>query len=281
MGCNAWNHDIDCPCDFRGGHGYGRGRGGPRRFVTDSGEPTSYGWSSDRAVGIVASYVNPNAHCPVCGEAVFFYPSPHNGRVFFDDLGPPWPKHPCTDNGREPRRATRTSISPDRPRKPEPQWRQEGWEPLLSAKVYKRNDRILLTGDMRSKFTELWLLDAGAFDREGPVLARACEDAPGFFEIAVLQSSHFDIRPQHRRAHDARLAHLGPNLLSRVAAEDAAALADLGRFMLYEDEGEDFASAVLYLERAFAGGATGVIIDLAVAALFAGFAGCNVRVSAK
>ena len=39
---------------------------------------------------------------------------------------------------------------------------------------------------------ELSLLDAGAFDRDGPVLARACEDAPGFFEIAVLQSSHFE-----------------------------------------------------------------------------------------
>jgi hypothetical protein len=29
---------------------------------------------------------------------VFFYQSPYGGRVFFDELGPPWPKHPCTDN---------------------------------------------------------------------------------------------------------------------------------------------------------------------------------------
>jgi hypothetical protein len=33
----------------------------------------------------------------VCGAAVFFYRSPHGGRVFFDELGIPWPKHPCTD----------------------------------------------------------------------------------------------------------------------------------------------------------------------------------------
>ena len=26
------------------------------------------------------------------------YQSPNGGRVFFDDLGWPWPKHPCTDN---------------------------------------------------------------------------------------------------------------------------------------------------------------------------------------
>ena len=43
------------------------------------------------------SYLDPNARCPVCGALVFFYRSPHNGRVFFDDVGWPWPKHPCTD----------------------------------------------------------------------------------------------------------------------------------------------------------------------------------------
>lgn len=46
----------------------------------------------------IVSYVDPNAHCPVCGERVFFYQSPNGGRVFFDHLGWPWPKHPCTDN---------------------------------------------------------------------------------------------------------------------------------------------------------------------------------------
>src|SRR6185436_1907844 len=44
------------------------------------------------------SYVNPNARCPVCGADVYFYQSPYGGRVFFDELGPPWPKHPCTDS---------------------------------------------------------------------------------------------------------------------------------------------------------------------------------------
>lgn len=46
----------------------------------------------------IASYVNPNATCPVCGKSVFYYRSPNGGRVFFDDLGWPWPKHPCTDS---------------------------------------------------------------------------------------------------------------------------------------------------------------------------------------
>jgi hypothetical protein len=42
------------------------------------------------------SHTIPNAKCPVCSTKVFFYRSPDNGAVFFDDLGPPWPKHPCT-----------------------------------------------------------------------------------------------------------------------------------------------------------------------------------------
>ncbi|TCA74158.1 hypothetical protein E0H62_14925 [Rhizobium leguminosarum bv. viciae] len=47
---------------------------------------------------VSACYVNPNARCPVCGDAVFFYANRHGSRVFFDELGHPWPKHPCTDN---------------------------------------------------------------------------------------------------------------------------------------------------------------------------------------
>lgn len=44
-----------------------------------------------------ACFVNPNARCPVCGAAVFYYENLSGSRVFFDCLGPPWSKHPCTD----------------------------------------------------------------------------------------------------------------------------------------------------------------------------------------
>lgn len=43
----------------------------------------------------VDSYLNPNARCPKCNKPVYFYKSPYNGRVFFDDVGWPWPKHGC------------------------------------------------------------------------------------------------------------------------------------------------------------------------------------------
>ena len=43
-------------------------------------------------------WISPNARCPLCGASVYFYANEQGSRVFFDELGPPWPKHPCTDN---------------------------------------------------------------------------------------------------------------------------------------------------------------------------------------
>lgn len=50
--------------------------------------------------GYSSCFVNPNATCPVCKGAVFYYQNDRGSRVFFDHLGPPWPKHGCTDNPR-------------------------------------------------------------------------------------------------------------------------------------------------------------------------------------
>ncbi len=80
-----------------------KGRSGPR---LPSG---SHGYSSlrsamneaddNRMLGLrySARLARPNARCPVCGLPVFFYSNMYGSRVFFDELGPPWPKHPCTD----------------------------------------------------------------------------------------------------------------------------------------------------------------------------------------
>lgn len=44
------------------------------------------------------AFTDPNAVCPVCGASVFYYQNSLGSRVFFNDLGWPWPKHPCTDH---------------------------------------------------------------------------------------------------------------------------------------------------------------------------------------
>ena len=43
-----------------------------------------------------ASFMRPNTACPVCGALVYFYANEFGSRVYFDEIGPPWPKHPCT-----------------------------------------------------------------------------------------------------------------------------------------------------------------------------------------
>jgi hypothetical protein len=44
-----------------------------------------------------SQFINPNVNCPICSKPVFFYRNSHGSRVFFDELGPPWPKHCCMD----------------------------------------------------------------------------------------------------------------------------------------------------------------------------------------
>jgi hypothetical protein len=279
MGCNAWNHRSNCTCDFRGGHGYGgggrHGGGGRGGFsaVAVPAEPTSAGWSRARGDGTVASYVNPNAHCPVCGASVYFYRSPYDGRVYFDDLGPPWPKHGCTDGSRShiarPRvmPSGRVFIDIASSNADGPLAREEGWEPLCSSRVFDTGARTVLTGDLGDKPAELFLFDVAKFDHDGPVFVRAHERAPGLYVVAVLQSSHFGTRERYRVAFDERFVPVRAELLSRaVIDQDAVALAEVGRFLLHCRE--DFPTAIKFLEWAYAEGARDVVMNLAVAKLF-------------
>jgi hypothetical protein len=80
MACNGNNHSPNCQCGW-GGVFYGLG-------LTE----TKSIWQRQD------SYTNPNARCPRCRASVYFYQSPYGGKVYFDEMGPPWPKHPCTDS---------------------------------------------------------------------------------------------------------------------------------------------------------------------------------------
>lgn len=130
--CNAWNHPIGCRCGW-GGDGYlgaaaVRGAGSALRSFSD--------WAKTRYANEAKSYTNPNATCPVCNAPVFFYQSPEGGRVFFDEMGPPWPKHPCTDTlnekerFRENRRASLAGSHRSVSRQSE-----AGWTPFICESV--------------------------------------------------------------------------------------------------------------------------------------------------
>lgn len=85
--CNAFNHPPGCTCGWGGD-----GHLGKRSDIFFPAKVSFF------KINELESYINPNAKCPACGAPVFFYKSENGGRVYFDSLGPPWPKHPCTDN---------------------------------------------------------------------------------------------------------------------------------------------------------------------------------------
>lgn len=103
----GYNHYPWCLCgwcDSQGRNGYSSEQNeryfdewSAKRFLKGEGVTRSF----------TACFVQPNASCPICGERVFFYANKSGSRVFFDELGWPWPKHSCTD-----RRTVRTSPPP-------------------------------------------------------------------------------------------------------------------------------------------------------------------------
>lgn len=245
---------------FRSDTGGGRRWGSVSHFASHYAPP-SFGWSRDSG-GTVESYVNPNAHCPVCGRSVFFYRSPYNGRVFFDDLGWPWPKHGCTDNRGEPRRATRSSIVPKSAH--EAGWHRAGWTPLLSPRVAREEDRCSVRGDLDAAFVDLLLPTGSRVDRESPVLLKRLHSH--VFRITCLASDPGSTKTVETLAFDRRLVAAGDEAVRRAADGDPAGLQAVGSFLLWQLD--DPAAARPYLQAAVAGGSLDAAIDLMVIALF-------------
>lgn len=81
MACNGYGHPANCHCGWGG----------------EFHAPSNISYASDHWQK-KSSHTIPNAKCRVCGDRVFFYRSPDGGSVYFDELGPPWPKHQCIDN---------------------------------------------------------------------------------------------------------------------------------------------------------------------------------------
>lgn len=123
------NHHASCMCGWCVNLG-----GRVRPIIYRSADPIYCGTKRPFSFTSYSSFTIPNASCPVCGSSVYFYQSPSGGRVFFDELGPPWPKHPCTDNPSgnvrllNVDRVLATSGRHDAPA--DAQWVRDGWEPI-------------------------------------------------------------------------------------------------------------------------------------------------------
>ncbi len=133
------------------------------------------------------SYVIPNAACPVCGAPVFFYQSSNGGRVFFDELGPPWPKHPCTNRDSEPRALTIVQGLMT------PKWQVVGWEPFFISEILKAYKLVLgLKGNYAARSVTLYVSKASH-----PEIAKISKQSiaylkkknDGSFELSLLAPS--------------------------------------------------------------------------------------------
>ncbi|NJO33216.1 MAG: hypothetical protein HC869_08765 [Rhodospirillales bacterium] len=83
---------------------------------------------------------------------MFFYQSPNGGRVFFDELGPPWQKHPCTDSRSIPK-AIAPAVFPERANSDRSyRWQRDGWKPFFVLSVSRVDKSILRTnGSLEGK----------------------------------------------------------------------------------------------------------------------------------
>jgi hypothetical protein len=143
--CNAHNHPIGCTCGW-GGEGH-LGKRTPETYtqLIESLKNLQVDYFIQEKY---SSYVNPNARCPVCGDPVYFYKSENGGRVFFDELGPPWTKHPCTD----------TSLSYDNIYKAtffetfNPRWKIDGWIPVTIKQTNNKNSTSFIISRLDKSF---------------------------------------------------------------------------------------------------------------------------------
>lgn len=105
------------------------------------------------------AFTIPNVTCQRCGAKVFYYEHPNGARVLFDQLGPPWPKHPCyevTQKGKV-RKPAVTKPCTDWA-----SWRQGLWSPVIvQANVLSedgKNVKVMAIGESHRVFFELPLL---------------------------------------------------------------------------------------------------------------------------
>lgn len=148
--------------------------------------------------GTSYSYTRPTT-CPVCGEAIFLFMSEHGGRVFFDELGPPWPKHPCTDAASA-SPLVKSISSSDHISIRRYAWQEAGWLPLTNVVVeFSSLNNVRLSGLHAGKqfaacilLSELQRISSTAADLAySPIHARL--SIAGVYEVAFLSS---DILPR-------------------------------------------------------------------------------------
>lgn len=161
------------------------------------------------------SFINPNALCPVCGQAVFFYQAPNGGRVYFDELGPPWPKHPCT-NTSSPKTFLKTKTKNPEAESKKYKWQLEGWNPLLASEAERvHNDKFIkIKGTHKNKETVIYVTADLYFPFHSPILLK--EEDKWSFNLSTISlsyaTSHEGIEKRYQAYNSLQVAHIKKEL---------------------------------------------------------------------
>ena len=192
-------------------------------------KPARESLSRSTARQIWRSFVNPNARCPECQLPVFYYQSENGGRVFFNQLGPPWLKHGCTDRltWRWPAdTGFRLKEDDVKERSSPPGWQCEGWVPV--AKFVRTAGRVTqktkdsLTGAIvwsaedASELEVLWPLRSSFNWSGGPVMMRLDPRSPHRVEFETVWCDGDTVRVQRLVAVKNDILTTVPTLLSRL-----------------------------------------------------------------
>lgn len=196
--CNAHNHQPSCTCGWGGS-----GAGGGRRFSSSVRKiPFTDGRDWKRANSpSFRTFTVPNAKCPVCGATVFFYQSSNGGRVFFDCLGPPWPKHGCTDSYF---RSSQVRIIPPADLVDEqiiaPECLGTGWSAFIAtAESDFFQETVMFGYEAQTQTQYEFVLPHGTnINLESPIFFREIREKPGNYEISFLRNgkNYADILPE-------------------------------------------------------------------------------------
>jgi hypothetical protein len=148
-----------------------------------------------RAKKLIRSRTTPNANCPECGAKVFYYENEHGSRVFFDELGPPWPKHPCTDTSLNSSEANRK-----RPKSKGKKWHRFFLESITSTNI-ERNFMIVWSGieigGGKEAYISLELFSNNDEDLKGKIIENSCHiryKGDKIYELAFLYKQDLSFR---------------------------------------------------------------------------------------
>jgi hypothetical protein len=184
MGCNAWNHSPSCNCGWGGVNYLSPERPGLLPRVNE--------------FGTSQSFTTPNARCPICGDSVFFYRSPSGGAVFFDELGPPWPKHPCMESSSSP--YIRVINSPAVPKPLSLGYEKDGWNPIRVTNIAPTSTKDIVAIAVSTAHTSQILYAAfnhELLDSSAPWLIKLINDTSTVSKDSYLLQTLVRMRSHH------------------------------------------------------------------------------------